>query len=100
MNTRGRLILTRDRRDDVRDRCKKALEIAGIDTFRNRHSTVRWDRRSHWVATTEMWGRRRGVFRERATDIIIYLLELPAENVYWNCHIYRFGLLEQRFRGR
>ena len=70
---------------------KKALEIAGIDTFRNRHSSVRWDRRSYRVATTEMWGGRSGVFRKWATDIV-YLLESPAENVYWNCHvIYRLG---------
>ena len=40
----------------------------------------------------EMCGRRRGVFWERAIDIIIYLLKLPAENVCWNCHIiYRLG---------
>ena len=42
-----------------------------------------------------MWARRRGVFWEWATDITIYLLELPAENVCWNCHIInRFGLSE------
>ena len=45
-----------------------------------------------------MWARRRGVFQERATDITIYLLELPAENVCWNCHIiYRFGLRKNAF---
>ena len=39
-----------------------------------------------------MWGSRRDVFRERNTDIIIYLLELPADNVCWDCRIiYRLG---------
>ena len=64
----------------------------------DRSPKVLVDRRSYRVSTTARWTRRRGVFREQATDITIYLLELPAENVCWNCHIiYRFGLLEQRF---
>ena len=56
----------------ARDRChKKALEIAGNDTFRNGHfSTGRWDCRSYRVATTAMWGRRRGVLRTTPSGIV------------------------------
>lgn len=94
----GRLIITRDRRTDGSGSLQKTLKIARNDTFRNRHSILHWDCRSYRVATTAMRDGRRCVLRDRTTNIIIGLLEVPAENICWHCHtIYRSGLPEQRF---